>query len=413
MSKNVTVIGGGLAGLTAAATAARAGANVTLHEARSSLGGRARTRQDKGFLFNEGAHALYAGLAGIEVLRGLGIEPKGNAPKASGAQGRLRGNLGLLPAAPMEALRSRLVGWRTKAQLGRQLARPKALVHRHTVGLSMSEWINELVTDADARLFVRMISRVAVYTDDLDNIAAEAAVPQVLSALTAGVLYLDGGWQQLTDALVGVSQVAGVTIVANSKVDSFDNLAPSDVVIFAAGGPQQAADFVGSRSSMLAEWAATQEPVRVAALDLGLRQLPRPDRRVVFGVDEPLYLSVHTPSAALAPAGGEVVHLIHYAPADDSRAAMESLLDDAQPGWRDQVVTERFSRSLTVAHGRPTPKTGFAGRPGPAVADCHGLFVAGDWVGPVGLIGDASLASGRHAAQLALGLRASHVGSIS
>ncbi|ODA75573.1 hypothetical protein APS67_000136 [Streptomyces sp. AVP053U2] len=41
----ITVLGGGFAGLTAAITAAEAGAQVTLHEAHHTLGGRARTAE--------------------------------------------------------------------------------------------------------------------------------------------------------------------------------------------------------------------------------------------------------------------------------------------------------------------------------------------------------------------------------
>lgn len=405
MQRRVIVIGGGLAGLSAAATAARAGARVTLFEARTSLGGRARTREDSGFLFNEGAHALYAGRVGIEVLRGFGIEPVGKRPPAAGAYGRLRGEIGLLPGTPMEAIRSNLVGLRAKAQLGRRVARPMSLLERPTVGRSMADWIAELLSDADARLVAQMITRVALYTDELDTVAANAAVPQLVSALTAGVLYLDGGWQQLTDALVGVATRGGVEIVTDSKVSTLDELDVSDVVVFAAGGPAHAASFLGTHSDIVHEWAEQQLPVRAATLDLGLRRLPRPDRRVVFGVDEPLYMSTHTPSAALAPAGGEVVHLLRYDTDGTvgARLEMESLLDDAQPGWRCEVVAERFNRSLTVAHGRPTVPRGLVGRPGPTVPDCPGVLVAGDWVGAEGLLGDGALASGRQAGLLAVG----------
>jgi phytoene dehydrogenase-like protein len=56
----ITVIGGGLAGLTAAITAAEAGAKVTIHEAHHTLGGRARTAEGP-YRTNEGPHALYNG----------------------------------------------------------------------------------------------------------------------------------------------------------------------------------------------------------------------------------------------------------------------------------------------------------------------------------------------------------------
>ena len=57
-SKSVVVVGGGCAGLVAAIWAARGGARGELIEAVSELGGRARTREDQGFRFNMGPHAL-------------------------------------------------------------------------------------------------------------------------------------------------------------------------------------------------------------------------------------------------------------------------------------------------------------------------------------------------------------------
>ncbi|MYR79645.1 NAD(P)-binding protein, partial [Streptomyces sp. SID5466] len=54
----IHIVGGGLAGLTAAITAAESGARVTLHEGHRALGGRARTAEGP-YLANEGPHALY------------------------------------------------------------------------------------------------------------------------------------------------------------------------------------------------------------------------------------------------------------------------------------------------------------------------------------------------------------------
>jgi phytoene dehydrogenase-like protein len=74
-------------------------------------------------------------------------------------------------------------------------------------------------------------------------------------------------------------------------------------------------------------------------------------------------------------------------------------VDRLQPGWRDVVVRARFLPRLRVAHDLPSAaQGGLAGRPGPAVPDVPGLFVAGDWVGGTGLLADASLASAREAA---------------
>ena len=60
-TNKLTVIGGGLAGLVTAISAAEQGAQVTLHEKQAVLGGRGRT--DAGpYKANVGPHALYTGL---------------------------------------------------------------------------------------------------------------------------------------------------------------------------------------------------------------------------------------------------------------------------------------------------------------------------------------------------------------
>src|SRR5687767_14309218 len=82
---DVTVIGGGFAGLAAAVTAARAGRSVVLFEQASVLGGRARTRTEHGFSFNIGPHALYRNSLSLRVLRDLGVEPSAAMVGVGGA----------------------------------------------------------------------------------------------------------------------------------------------------------------------------------------------------------------------------------------------------------------------------------------------------------------------------------------
>ena len=67
------VIGGGLAGLTAAATLARGGHAVTVVEGAEHVGGRGRSRHRDGFDLNTGPHALYRTAGGRAVLRDLGV----------------------------------------------------------------------------------------------------------------------------------------------------------------------------------------------------------------------------------------------------------------------------------------------------------------------------------------------------
>src|SRR4051812_40614445 len=100
---DVVVVGGGMAGLTAACYLARAAVAVTLFEQAPGLGGRAATQNHEGYLFNRGAHALYTGGAASEIFGELGITYRHAQP------GRLfalaGGRLHPFPGDPVALLR--------------------------------------------------------------------------------------------------------------------------------------------------------------------------------------------------------------------------------------------------------------------------------------------------------------------
>ena len=154
-----------------------------------------------------------------------------------------------------------------------------------------------------------------------------------------------------------------------------------------------------------AQWARLGPPSTVACLELGLRRAPR--YAGVFGVDEPLYLNTHCPPADLAPEGGVVMHAMRYQPVDDTMAAadqqqlLRDLASDAGVS-DDDIVEQRFLAHMVVTGAIPTAATGgLSGRATAEVPGVPGAFVAGDWVGPVGMLADAALASGAHAGRLA------------
>ena len=100
---DVAIVGGGIAGLIAAAALARRGLRPVVFEAAPELGGRAQTRTVNGFCFNQGPHALYLNGALKAALADLGLSAPGGRP-------RLRDGLALwgdetypLPVGPGEA----------------------------------------------------------------------------------------------------------------------------------------------------------------------------------------------------------------------------------------------------------------------------------------------------------------------
>jgi phytoene dehydrogenase-like protein len=415
--RQVAVIGGGIAGLTAALTAAGAGADVTVFEARSTPGGRARTeRRASSALFNEGPHALYAGGALQHLVDELGVTLPGLRPATRG-WGVYRGRLDRLPATAGDAIRSRLLGVRATAELGRRLASPQRMAATDTTG-SMRDWIEREFHTDSARAMMGAVARTATYAADLDRIAASTAVPQLVSSVVDGVRYLDGGWTTIVEALRGAAEQRGARVVTDAKVTSVrardggaweveahGDTTAFDAVILAGGGPAHASALLGGASAGLEQSALTARPCLLASLDLHLSRLPVPDRRFTISLDEPLYCSVHTPAAALAE-HGDVLHVARYWRADDApdldvEVELHRFIDIVQPGWRDLVVDQRLGRRWVVAHDIPAPGT--ARRQPVSVDDLPGVFVAGDWVGDDGLLADASAASGRVAGRLAAG----------
>jgi phytoene dehydrogenase-like protein len=149
-------------------------------------------------------------------------------------------------------------------------------------------------------------------------------------------------------------------------------------------------------------------PVRMAALDVALAALPRPKNRFVLGIDQPLYFSVHSAAAKLAPEGGALIHVGKYLTGDErdpelDRAELEGLLDLAQSGWRAAVVHAEFLPRMVVAERLDlADENGAAGRPPMELGHLPNVYIAGDWVKGGSWLSDASLGSARAVARTIL-----------
>lgn len=420
MSKNVIVVGGGLAGLVAANFAANAGAKVTLFEKSHLTGGRATTTEKHGIKFNLGPHALYRGGQAYNVLRELGVDVTGGIPKVAGTVAVRDGQKHALPGAPLSLLTTGLFGIAAKleaAGLLSSLPKVDAAKFNH---LTVREWLDREIRSAELRQFIQAFFRLGTYANDPERQSAGLALAQFQMALKSSVLYLDGGWQMLVNGLRAKAEQAGAQIISESRVvnvqvqsgratgvrlaDGSGHVA--DAIIIAAS-PAEAAELAENDS--LSDVAKTAIPVKAACLDIALERLPQPQTTFALGIDRPLYLSVHSTAAKLAPTGQAMIHVAMYlgaeVPADVNAVEreLEELLDLVQPGWRQVLIERRFMPSLTVVNALATAEQGgLTGRFGPAVPGIEGLFVAGDWVGADGWLADASAASGKCAAELAV-----------
>jgi len=404
------VIGGGLAGLTAAATLARKGVPVTVLESATTVGGRARSYHREGFTMNVGPHALYREGGGRRLLAELGVIARGRRPRIQRA--------GVLVGGSVEpAVRHlrRLAGGR--AHLLRLLAGCGERAASELAGTTAGDWLAGELDDDDARSAAASVVRTATYACDLDLLDAGAAARQLRRA-AHGVLYLHGGWASLVSDLADAVLAAGGTIMTGMTATAVEHddagvhavrLADgscrrASAVVVAVPDARRATNLLeGPGAARLADAAGATVPIRMAHLDVALRPLPSTRHPNVLGIDDAVYLAVQSDVADVAPADGAVVTVGRYLRPDeenlDHRPALEHALDVAQPGWRDHVIDARYVPRSMVAGDHPRPAT--AGTRWRATVDAPGvpgLAVAGDWVGPDGVLADAAISSGGAAA---------------
>jgi phytoene dehydrogenase-like protein len=426
---DVVVIGGGIGGLTAAIYLARKGRSVTVLEQSSEVGGRARTAIVDGYYFNQGPHALYLSGASAKILREIGIKYSGNAPPTP-AYAVKQGKKYPLPSSLPSLITTKLLkGFRSRIEAIRFFAALNKINFAEIEDITLQEWLNKEIRHTDVSDLLKMLCRVATYTNDPEVQSAGAALSQLQMAISGGVIYLDGGWQTLVNGLVAVAQDAKVRIVKGKRVvdvveqgDSSnsrslasswrihlsDGTRVSASILIIAGSPRDAYELFRYNKPNILSYIinAEQKPVRAACLDIALSTLPNRNAPVAFGIDSPLYLSVHSASAILAPKGGALIHLLKYlSPSIESNpikdeSDLEYLLDVVQPGWRTLVVRRRFLPNMIVSNALVTAEQGGTpGRPDTRVPNTDNLYIVGDWVGPEGLLADASFSSAKRAAQ--------------
>jgi protoporphyrinogen oxidase len=171
---DVVVVGGGLAGLSAACYLARAGVAVTLFEKASNLGGRAGTQNHEDYHFNRGIHALYTGGAAEEVLQELDIPYSGHSPKEVFIL--RQGKLYDAPYGPLTLLRSRLFGVVDKLEFMRVFTSLLRLNPGQLAAVSVQEWLERNLRRPAVRQFMAALARTYVYSTALDLVSAEVFI---------------------------------------------------------------------------------------------------------------------------------------------------------------------------------------------------------------------------------------------
>jgi hypothetical protein len=367
----VTIVGGGIAGLVAAIACAEAGRPAHVLEARQELGGRARSSEGP-YVAGFGPHALYKGRRNWRWLAERGLLPK------------------------MLRYPSRKVRFRHKGRVRRtappSLLRAGALIGREApVDRSFRSWAARHCGEETAA----MLSAWAVaFAFDPDPGRFSAAfVWERLRWLYAppAVRFVKGGWGELLVGLEARARELGVSIETGSRVESL----PAPPVIVATE--------LAEARELLGDDEVRWNSATAVLVDIGL-EARRGDPAAVVDLDRGALVERYTVcDRSLAPDGHELIQahagLAEGASPEEGVRLIEEILDRSFDGWSDRVSWRRRQ----MAHQR----TGAIDLPGrtwrdrPAIDRGEGVFLAGDMVAAPGILSEVSFESGQTAAQLA------------
>jgi hypothetical protein len=380
MRTHLTIVGGGLAGLVAAIAAREAGLDVTVYEARSQLGGRARTTPGP-YQANWGPHVLYADgpLWSWLDRRGL-ARPAYRYPTLARVAVRAAGRARLLPPPAVSTGIMRL-------------RRAQAPADR-----AFSDWAAERLKDQEAAARIAAFMGVATFDYDPGRLSAAFVTERLRRAATfpPAVRYIPGGWATLISRLASHAHRLGARIETGSPITC---LPPAPVVL--AIPLPRAAKLLGDPS---VTWTGT----RTALLDVAITRLRR-DPLLLVDLDQPGFAETYSiPDSSLAPAGESLIQSqAGQRPGEDLAQALtrlEGLLDTAYTGWRDRQTWRRQLSLIGETGAIDLPGTTWRDRPAGERGD--GVHIAGDMVAAPGLLSEVShqsavmavarLAAGRH-----------------
>jgi hypothetical protein len=371
---DITVVGGGLAGLVASIACAEAGAPVHLVEAHAQLGGRARSTPGD-YKANYGPHVLYSDGPVWDFLAERDIVPPVAKPPLRGLRFRLDGELRRTPPVAF-----------VRPFLDRKVQAPVAEDFR--------AWATERWGDTSARV---LSSAAGVFSFDADPGCLSAAfvwdrLVRVFTTMPPAARYVLGGWTTMVDVLEAHARRLGVVVETGTVVDRV----PDPPVIVAT-------DLAAARR-LLDDATLRWEGARTALLDVGLRAR-RGDPFVVSDLDECGWIEDYSlPDPSLAPDGHRLLQaqmgLREDETLDDGVGRIEALLDVSYAGWRERETWRR--RAVVDGRSGALDLPGTTWRHRPAIGRGQGVFLAGDMVAAPGTLAEVSVTSALEAARLAV-----------
>jgi phytoene dehydrogenase-like protein len=362
----LTVVGGGLGGLTSAVAAAECGFDVVMHEAKDRLGGCAVTTGGE-FRANVGPHVLYDDGPFWKWLEARGLTVgAARVPKSAPMYFRIDGRRRRLPEP-------RLV------QSLRAVRRGSAPIE-----VSFRDWATCLVGDRHAGQLANFAG-VVIFDHDPGRFSARFVQERIQRAtkLPPAARYIPGGWGTLVERLRRRAIELGISI---STGEHIDQLPPAPVILAI---PHRALRRLIDGDDLV---------TTTACLDLGL-QGQRPPF-ILSDLDASGWVETFSrPDPSLAPRG---YHLIQAQAGikpgetlDLAANRIEALLEVADPSWRSRETWRRATLQVNRTGALDLPNRTWQDRA--AIDRGGGVMLVNDQVAAPGLLSEVTHAAAMRA----------------
>ncbi len=364
----MTIVGAGISGLVAAIEAAERGWQVTVAEAHSQPGGRARSLS-KGFRANLGPHAIYTDGPFWSWLERRGLAPPVVAAPARPPLVRMGGRLG-----------------RRMTDLGEAIA---VLPAGAPADESFRGWLRRHVDPTTAEAIIGL-TFIVTYDHDPGRLSAHFCYDRLRRAPGDGARYVVGGWSTLINALTRRATNLGVQVRLRTRLMTYPTT------------PTVVATSLAAARRVTGDQSLRWTGARAAALDYGLQTNSDLVWFRLLDLDDRIYAARYSlADSTLAPPGHELLQVAaacqpweHKA---DVQRRVNQLLDDAWPGWRGCVRWHRGTVLADCTGAVEMPGKSWRDRPG--VDRGMTLKVATDQSAAPGLLAEVGVA----AAVLAVG----------
>ena len=368
----VLVVGGGLAGLSAALEATTAGHHVVALERSSRIGGRATSQPLDGFAIGYGPHLLLK-----------------NGPLHSIAKRLSRVRLAVSPLRPH----------RTEV-LGHGMIRPTGNLHQaslHKRALKANDTGHPIVQGANL-----------LANWGTNNTARMQALNK------SQLLVSNEGWAGLVGRMAAALDEVGVFIECGLEVTRIEQgtvhlsngrTIETDVIVLACGAKKARRLLSDIDSTATEQHFSRLKRITASTIEVALDAKPFGDRHALVDVERQMsildYIGIQPKlgpngSHLAAIAVGGLAHdagATRFDSAEQRLAALEAFLDERALGWRNHIVQDGRQANITV-HDAGAFKIN------PLAFKDHGVVLAGAWVENEHELADGAVSSGRKAGRL-------------